>query len=729
MGLTILAFLSIPGFIAVFALALRRGAGLPGRGIVAAVSAVLAVYALLQGLVYIFTEPGFPQSDALSLERMSGALLVVTHALLFLFVLEFPKPLPTVLRRFAWIVVVPVVFVTAYDAASSFDYLVSVYKPWETIFRIEGRYYNLFVYGDAAVAGLAAAILVIRALASNNGVRRQKSAVAAAFIFVGAGLILASTGLFSAGEAKRPIYVLAPLAALIITVGVYYAFRLSRLFDWRTIGRTLLGYAALFGVVGIPAGAATAALIALGNATSPFLAVAGSIPVFVAAAYMGRLFFARFFSRLSARGDYREKLESGLAHIDLSLGRDAVLAEAYALLSKALDFKDFCILIDDDQGFMRTVFAPTGVRATVDRSSKLSELLETGESHVILKTDAETDVAFADERGPLLELFESLKAEAVIVVLEGRKAIGLISFGARSTGAEYTAYDYDSFRVIYGKLFVLAYYLKNIARESVMTTVDREIALSDQIIRFALEKVDRINHPKVDAAWIAKSARSLGGDFIDFVRLSQDRWFVVMGDVSGKGLSASMNMLILKSMIRTFLRVEKDFVALVARVNAFIKDNLPKGTFFAGVFGYLDLSKDAFFYINCGVPTIMLYSPAFDTFIEVQGEGRILGFVKDVAPYLKPRRLALTQGSVLIASTDGLLDSENLRGERFGKERLRRSVHERLGLTAAEISSGAMGDLLAFTDKRQDDDVTLFVMKHNSPARDAAGQSEPRSAK
>ena len=193
--------------------------------------------------------------------------------------------------------------------------------------------------------------------------------------------------------------------------------------------------------------------------------------------------------------------------------------------------------------------------------------------------------------------------------------------------------------------------------------------------------MDRIDHPKADSAWIAQSARSLGGDFIDFVRLSQDRWFVVMGDVSGKGLSASMNMLILKSMIRTFLRVEKDFVSLVARVNAFIKENLPKGTFFAGVFGYLDLSKDAFYYINCGVPTIMMYSPAFDTFIEVQGEGKILGFVKDIAPFLKPRKLTLTAGSAIMTATDGLLDSENLRGERFGKERFRRSVHERLRLT------------------------------------------------
>jgi hypothetical protein len=466
--------------------------------------------------------------------------------------------------------------------------------------------------------------------------------------------------------------------------------------------------------VGLPAGAASAALIALARvASSAFVVIAAPL-AFIAAAMLGRLFFARFFSRLSARGDYRERLESDLARIDLSQGRDAVLEEVYGHLAKALDFKDFCILIDDDQGFMRTVYAPTGGRATIERGSQVAELLERADSNIILKTEAETAADYASERVALLELFESLKAEALIVVLEGRRAIGLISLGSRSTGAEYTDYDYDSFKAIYGKLFVVAYYLKNIARESLMTTVDREIALSDQIIRFALEKVDRIDHPKADAAWIAKSARSLGGDFIDFVRLSKDRWFIVMGDVSGKGLSASMNMLILKSMIRTFLRVEKDFVALVARVNSFIKENLPKGTFFAGVFGYLDLSKDAFYYINCGVPTIMMYSPSFDTFIEVQGEGRILGFVKDVAPYLKPRKLVLSPGSALIAATDGLLDSENLRGEHFGKERFRRSVHERLDRSASEIASGAMEDFLDFTDRRQEDDVTLFVMKLKS---------------
>jgi hypothetical protein len=725
MGLTILAFLSVPGFAALFFIVLRRGRSSPAGRSVAAIAVALTGYSLAQGFVFILTGPGFPQIDALFLERLSGSLMILTHFLLLIFALNFPTPLPNFVQRMAWILALPVAVFAAYEAAFTLDYIVSVYRPWTTIFRTEGQAYTLIVFGSAAMGALSSAVLFLRALASKDRVQKQRAAVAAGFILIGVLLVFVSTGLLTTGTAKRPSYVFAPIGALVLAGGAGYAFRLSRLFDWRAIRRTLLGYGALLGVVGLPAGLAMAVLVLAGRATTPVLPAIGAIAIFLGGSILGRLFFARFFERLGARYDYREKLEADLAKADLSQGRDAVLAEVYGLLSKALDFTDFTVLLDDDQSFMRTIFAPTGGRATVARGSAVCEFLETSGANVVLKSDVLADPSFDDIRPALLELFESLKAEAIVVIMEGSRSMGMFGLGARSTGGEYTAYDYDAFKAIYGKLFVIAYYLKNIARESIMTTVDREIALSDQIVRFALERVDRIEHPKADSAWIAKSARSLGGDFIDFVKLSADRWFVVMGDVSGKGLSASMNMLILKSMIRTFLRVEKDFVSLVSRVNAFIKANLPKGTFFAGVFGYLDLAKDAFYYINCGVPAILLYSPSFETFIDVQGEGRILGFVKDVAPYLKPRKLSLTAGSAIVTSTDGILDSENLRGERFGKERLRRSVVERLQLTAAEITKGVMDDFAAFTDQRQDDDVTLFVLKLGGTASKPAVAAKP----
>ncbi|MBL8968763.1 MAG: serine/threonine-protein phosphatase, partial [Spirochaetaceae bacterium] len=508
----------------------------------------------------------------------------------------------------------------------------------------------------------------------------------------------------------RRLFVLAPLAPLAIAALKSYSYSLARIFDWRENGRTFFSYLVLGLLFGLPAAAAVAFLVLLGR-VYPLVPAIGAPLVFAAAFSAARSFAARTLERLGSRREYREELESALVHIDLSLGRDAVLGELEETLAGQLGFTDFAVLVEDDRGLLRTVHASTGGHASLPRGDELREHIERTGLAVIMHSEALAAPIHEVVRAPLLALFDSLKAEALIFAKEGRRIIGAFALGARKTGGNYTDYDYDTFRSICGKLFVFAFYLKNVARESILYTVDRELALSDQIIRFALEKVDKLDHPTVDAAWSMRSTRRLGGDFVDFVRMSTDRWFFVLGDVSGKGLSASMNMLVLKSMIRTFLRVEKDFTGLVQRVNLFVKENLPRGSFFAGVFGYFDLAKGAVYFINCGVPAILLYSPNFDAFVEVQGEGKVLGFVRDITPHLKPRKLSLPAGAALVVSTDGILDSPNIRGERFGKDRLRKAARDRLGKSAREIADGVLDDLLTFTDKRQEDDLTLLAMK------------------
>jgi hypothetical protein len=578
------------------------------------------------------------------------------------------------------------------------------------VLRIEGNQYGLFSDFMAVTALVSAVAHAVRAATSKDRIHRQRSAIA----FLGAVLGPAMVWLFARAvpsvSGYRWTFSLLPLAALVIASTVSYAFSLSRLFDWRAMGLRFLGYAALVVVVGVPTGFAIALL---NNFTrlSPMAPYVGAVLLFLVANASAKRFLERFFERLGGRGEYREELESSLSHVDLALGRDSVLADIYRLLSETLDFSDFTVMIEDDRGVLRSVFAPTGAKAVVERGGALAETLEGSGATVLLKSEAVTQPAYSAARGEVLGLFDSLKAEALILAREGRRVIGIFALGSRRTGADYTDYDYETFRSIYGKLFVFAYYLKNVARESILHTVDRELALSDQIIRFALENVDQVEHPRVDAAWTQRSTRSLGGDFVDFVKLSPDHWFFVMGDVSGKGLSASMNMLILKSMIRTFLKVEKEFAGLVARVNAFIKQNLPSGTFFAGIFGYFDFEKGSLYFLNCGVPTLLLYSPSFDTFVEVQGEGKILGFVRDVKPYLKPRKLALPPGSALVASTDGVTDAESLRGERYGKDRLKKAVLGRLAAGSRAIADSVVEDLMAFTDRKQEDDITLVVMK------------------
>jgi len=217
----------------------------------------------------------------------------------------------------------------------------------------------------------------------------------------------------------------------------------------------------------------------------------------------------------------------------------------------------------------------------------------------------------------------------------------------------------------------------------------------------------------VDVSYICQSTRQLGGDLYDSVKISEHRWFFVVGDVSGKGLNAAMSMVILKSMIRTLLREEKDFVKLVSRTNAFIKEQLPRGTFFAGVFGFLALDKGSVYFINCGIPAVFFKSPGLDTVIEVQGEGKMLGFVRNLEPYLKTRKLALPAGSSLVITTDGIVEAENVRGERYGKERMVRILAENKGANANDTIDAIIKSATAFTDGKLEDDVTVLAINYS----------------
>ncbi|HET7838144.1 MAG TPA: PP2C family protein-serine/threonine phosphatase [Rectinemataceae bacterium] len=710
MGLTLLSFLVFPAFLANILIVRRRFRGAEGLRITEGVSLSFAIYALLQSLSLAFISAAAMPHLSHNLIKTSAFFFGLSYILIFVFVLDFPVPLPRAVRIVGGILATAAAALALWRIVFTPDYILATVRAGSDIVRVDGPQYGLINNLETGLAALSAAILLARSLGIKSRIQRQRGLVAFAGVVVGAGFIWLLPQLVVSRSVVRSVFALTPVAALVLASVVTYAFYLSRIFDWRSIGRQLAYYALLTLVVGLPTGFVVYVLTLL-RIVSETVPLVGTFLVFFVSLYLARGFSARFLARSGAPGEYREELESGLAHIDLAEGRDLVLGKLYKLLSAALDFSDFTVLIEDDQGSLKSVFSPQGSKALIEKGSDLAVALDRSGATVLLKSEALAHPAYEDVRAEFMSLFESLNAEAFILAREGRHIIGAFILGARRTGADFTDYDYDTFKSIYGKLFVFAYYLKNVARESLLYTVDREIALSDQIIRFALEKVDTFRHPKVDAAWALRYMRTLGGDFIDFVRLSPDRWFFVMGDVSGKGLSASMNMLILKSMIRTFLRVEKDFVSLVSRINSFIKENLPRGNFFAGIFGYFDLAKDAFYYINCGIPALLLYSPSFDAFIEVQGEGKILGFVRDIKPYLKPRKLVLPPGCVLVAATDGITDSENLRGERFGKERLRRSIQDRLGQASNEIVGGVLDDLLSFSDRKQDDDLTLFVIK------------------
>jgi len=617
MGLTLLAFISAALLFLLAPAAFRQGRSQSSGVFIGLLDFFLALFSLFHGLVEVVGGPnagGLGESPlGLVFSRLSFAALVLALAAMMVAALSFPSWMGVWSKALASVFVLASFYVVWFAVATQ-GYMTMIFRIPGGVVRFPGDSYTLLTDFMAGLAGAAAVTHLLRSIFTSDRIHAQRSSIAA----LGLALGIVAMWLFGRGAANVLnragtmdvlwTFYLLPIPALIIGGSMSYALFISRLFDWSFLARRTVAYTVLTLLFGIPAGAAVAALLIMGR-ISIWVPIVGSPLVFLLARTLAIGFAKARLERLSAR-EYREELESGLSHIDLSAGRDFVLGETRRLLAEAFDLVELSVLIEDERGVYKTVFSSSGRTGQVERGSQVHEVIEASGVTVLLRSEALTDPTFAPIKDQIIGFFDTFRGEAMVFAREGRHIIGAFVLGGRRSGGDYTDYDYDSFEAIYGKLFVIAYYLKNVARESIVYTVSRELALSDQVVRFALENVDRPDDPGVDTAWTMRSTRSLGGDFVDFVRISKRRWFFVLGDISGKGLSASMNMLILKSMIRTFLRIERDFTGLVQRVNAFIKDNLPKGTFFAGIFGYFDFERNALYFINCGVPALLLYSPA-----------------------------------------------------------------------------------------------------------------------
>ena len=416
--------------------------------------------------------------------------------------------------------------------------------------------------------------------------------------------------------------------------------------------------------------------------------------------------------KLSSTNAYEDMLESKFSQFDYNEDPDVLISDFVALMKEFTETTHVEIMLETESGIIKSVYtSATTASKEIPQNAGIIASLSGITSSVIFRQQAATQHEFSSFKNNLVELFENLKADAIIVLREGRHMFGFISLGAKRRGNDFSDYDKKVFSNLYSYFFLFGFYMKNIANQSIVGTVDREIQFSSQIIRSIQENVDVVKVPTVDVGYISQSARSLGGDFIDFIRLNENRYMMIMGDVSGKGLNASMSMVILKSIIRTFLAETGDFKELIEKVNHFIKYNLPRGTFFAGLFTLFDFTTNTMYYANCGLPVLFLYTESYNNVIEIQGDGKVLGFMKKISNVIKVKKIKLNPGDIVLACTDGLLDSESLRGEMYGKDRVQKLILDNKTFDSSRLVKFLFDDMLHFTSRDLQDDVTAVALR------------------
>ncbi len=411
--------------------------------------------------------------------------------------------------------------------------------------------------------------------------------------------------------------------------------------------------------------------------------------------------------------DYEASLEKELARIDYREAEmDQITAKMFEIMRRNVESSSMSVYILAGQNELDVAYSSNKMDIKIPLNNPMFDTLLNINKSIVIQSQIEKEHDVSSIQKELNNFFEHTKSDALFILNEGHNIFGIITLGKKASGDHYKEYDYNVFVKLYSYFFVFGYYMRNISNKDVLSVVNREIKMSSQIITSIQENIDHVKTPKVDIGYMMVPAHNIGGEFIDMIRLTESRHLFVVGDLSGKGIAASMNMVILKSIIRSYLAEVHDFKQLVVKLNTFVRDSLPKGTIFAGLFALIDFETDTMYYINCGIPALMMYTQVYNNVIEIQGSGHVLGFVKDLAPYISVKTTKLNHGDIIMACTDGLIQSHSLRGEQFGKERVQQALLDNSTYPAQRMAQFTFEGLVKFMSKEMEDDVSILVIKY-----------------
>ena len=219
-------------------------------------------------------------------------------------------------------------------------------------------------------------------------------------------------------------------------------------------------------------------------------------------------------------------------------------------------------------------------------------------------------------------------------------------------------------------------------------------------------------HPSVDGYDVAGTsipAQEVGGDYFDYIPVDADRWAFALGDVSGKGLPASLVMANLQATLRGQTDPGVSVSECVARSNRLLHRSTSADKFVTLFYGVLDVREHRFVFSNAGHDNPFFYDQGVAP-RRLSTGGIVLGAIGEY-PF-QEESITFAPGDLLVICSDGIAEAMNAKGDFFGEERIAEAIAKHRDAPAAELMEAILGTVRRFVGKHpQSDDMTILILK------------------
>jgi len=203
--------------------------------------------------------------------------------------------------------------------------------------------------------------------------------------------------------------------------------------------------------------------------------------------------------------------------------------------------------------------------------------------------------------------------------------------------------------------------------------VAKEIEVAGQIQKTLLPgELPDIPNLEVDTFY--RAASRIGGDLYDVFRVDEDNYCFLVADVSGKGIPASLIMSVLRTVIRIQATRESSSHKMLSSVNDYIKSDIPSGIFITIFLAVYNIKTQKMNFVSAGHNPLVHYRKKDGKAVLINPKGVPLGLPfadeNDFGRKLQQKSIDIQPGDKLFIYSDGITETMNKAGHKYGLERL-----------------------------------------------------------
>ncbi len=322
------------------------------------------------------------------------------------------------------------------------------------------------------------------------------------------------------------------------------------------------------------------------------------------------------------------------------------------------------------------------------------------------------DISRLDLDSPALRELRAAGVVMVVPLVASGELIGLLNLGPRLSDTGYSTDDRHLLEALAGYA-APALRVGQLARDQATEArrrerLDQELLVAQVIQQQFLPK-SLPELPGWHVAAFYRPARTVGGDFYDFLQLPDGRVMLVVGDVTDKGIPAALVMASTHALLRAAAPALGSPGAVLGRVNDLLGDDIPSHMFVTCFAMALDPRTGHVQFANAGhdVP----YVSTGEGVVELRATGMPLGLMP--AMTYEERERVLGPGDCLLLHSDGLAEAHNDAREMFGFPRVAKLMDR--GVSGEALIDLCLSELGRFTgpNHEQEDDITLVTLERS----------------